>query len=57
MAKNKDKADIRKYEILVHFQHVFAKQGFEVASIAKIAKKMDVHPSLLTHYFSTKKEY
>jgi AcrR family transcriptional regulator len=56
MARKKDKADIRKHEILEHFQNVLAEQGFEGASIAKIAKKMDVHPSLLIHYFSTKEE-
>lgn len=56
MARKKDKADIRKHEILDHFQKVLAEEGFEGASIAKIAKKMDVHPSLLIHYFSTKEE-
>ena len=56
MARKKDKADIRKHEILEHFQVVLAEQGFEGASIAKIAKKMDVHPSLLIHYFSTKED-
>ncbi|MBW1892837.1 MAG: TetR family transcriptional regulator [Deltaproteobacteria bacterium] len=56
MARTKDKADIRKFEILEHFQQVLAKEGFEGASIAKIAKQMGTHPSLLIHYFSTKEE-
>ncbi len=58
MAKNgkPDKIDIRKVEILEHFQDVLREEGFEGASIAKIAKKMGVNPSLLIHYFSTKEE-
>ncbi len=51
---NKHKADVRKPEILAHFYEVFIKEGLEGASIAKIAKHMDVHPSLLIHYFKTK---
>lgn len=50
----KSKAHIRKQEILSHFYEVIMEEGFEGASIAKIAKKMDVNPSLLIHYFSTK---
>ena len=29
-------------------------EGFEGASIGKIAKRMDIHPSLIIHYFQTK---
>lgn len=50
----KSKAKIRKQEILSHFYEVIIEEGFEGASIAKIAKRMDVNPSLLIHYFSTK---
>lgn len=50
----KSKANVRKQEILSHFYEVIIEEGFEGASIAKIAKKMDVNPSLLIHYFSTK---
>lgn len=50
----KSKAAIRKQEILSHFYGVIIDEGFEGASIAKIAKRMDVNPSLLIHYFSTK---
>lgn len=52
----KSKADERKYEILVHFYEVVKEEGFENASIAKIAEKMSVNPSLLIHYFKTKEE-
>jgi AcrR family transcriptional regulator len=49
-------SDIRKPEILEHFYQVMTKKGFEGASIAKIAKSMGVHPSLIIHYFNTKEE-
>ncbi|MEM6764291.1 MAG: TetR/AcrR family transcriptional regulator [Bacteroidota bacterium] len=52
----KSKADVRKKEILSHFYEVLTQEGFEGASIAKIAKSMDVNPSLLIHYFSTKED-
>ena len=50
----KSKAKVRRQEILSHFYEVIIDEGFEGASIAKIAKRMDVNPSLLIHYFSTK---
>jgi len=52
----KSKADVRKKEILEHFYIVLKDEGFENASIAKIANLMDVNPSLLIHYFKTKEE-
>ena len=52
----KSKADVRKQEILEHFYEVLKEEGFENASIAKIATRMDVNPSLLIHYFHTKEE-
>jgi len=52
----KSKADVRKKEILEHFYIILKEEGFENASIAKIAKIMDVNPSLLIHYFKTKEE-
>ncbi len=48
------KATLRRQEILSHFYEVIIEEGFEGASIAKIAKRMEVNPSLLIHYFSTK---
>lgn len=50
----KSKADIRKKEILENFYHVLKDTGLENASIAKIADRMDVNPSLLIHYFKSK---
>lgn len=50
----RSKAEVRRQEILSHFYEVIIDEGFEGASIAKIAKRMDVNPSLLIHYFSTK---
>ena len=52
----KSRAVMRKQEILEHFYLVMAKEGFENASIAKVAASMDVNPSLLIHYFKTKEE-
>ncbi len=52
----KSKATVRKREILETFYVVLKEEGFENASIAKIAAKMDVNPSLLIHYFKTKEE-
>jgi AcrR family transcriptional regulator len=52
----KSKADERKVEILEHFYEVMREIGFENASIAKIADRMGVNPSLLIHYFKTKEE-
>jgi AcrR family transcriptional regulator len=52
----KPKTEIRKPQILEHFYHVLIEEGLQGASIAKIAKRMGVHPSLLIHYFSTKEE-
>ena len=52
----KSKADIRKKEILDTFYIILKEEGFEKASIAKIAKRMEVNPSLLIHYFKTKEK-
>jgi len=52
----KPKTEMRKREILEHFYLVLIEEGLQGASIAKIAKHMGVHPSLLIHYFSTKEE-
>jgi AcrR family transcriptional regulator len=47
-------ANIRKPEILENYYQVLIEEGFEGASINKIAKRMDIHPSLIIHYFKTK---
>lgn len=50
----KSKSTVRKQEILSYFYDVIIDEGFEGASIAKIAKRMEVNPSLLIHYFVNK---
>ncbi len=52
----KSLAKVRKAEILDHFYKVLIKEGFEGASIAKIAKHMGTYPGHITHYFKTKEE-
>ncbi len=56
MAWPKEKAATRRKEILENFYAVLASEGLEGASIAKIADRMGVNPSLIIHYFSTKEE-
>lgn len=56
MARPSDKAPVRKQEILEHFHKVLREEGIEGASLAKIARSMGVHPSLLIHYFSSKEQ-
>ena len=56
MARTREKAEIRKREILENFYEVLAEEGLEGASIAKIASRMGVYPSLLIHHFSNKEE-
>jgi len=53
MRKNQ-KADTRKPEILENYYQVLIEEGFEGASIGKIAKRMNIHPPLIIHYFKTK---
>ena len=56
MARTKDKAPLRKREILEHFQQVLVEEGLEGASIGRIARRMGINPSLIIHYFSTKED-
>ena len=53
MRKNQ-KAKTRKLKILETYYQVLLEEGFEGTSIGKIAKRMDIHPSLIIHYFKTK---
>ena len=53
MRKNQN-ADTRKPEILENYYQVLIEEGFEGASIGKIAKRMNMHPPLIIHYFKTK---
>jgi AcrR family transcriptional regulator len=52
--RSNQKAEIRKPEILDNYYHVLIEEGFEGTSIGKIAKRMNIHPSLIIHYFKTK---
>jgi Transcriptional regulator len=48
--------ETRQQEIVEMFYKVAKKEGLENTSIAKIAKVMDINPSLIIHYFKTKDE-
>jgi AcrR family transcriptional regulator len=56
MPRPADKAPFRKLEIMKSFYEVLADEGLQEASMAKIARRMGVQPSLLIHYYSTKEE-
>lgn len=47
-------AETQKPKILEGFYYTILEEGFEGASIAKIAARIDMKPSLLLHYFGTK---
>jgi len=53
MRKNKS-ALHRKPDILESYYQVLIQEGLEGASIAKIAEKIGIHPSLIIHYFKNK---
>lgn len=48
--------ETRRQEIIKIFYKVAKKEGYENTSIAKIAKVMDINPSLIIHYFETKED-
>jgi AcrR family transcriptional regulator len=48
--------EARQLEIIKVFYEVAKKEGYENTSIAKIAKVMDINPSLILHYFETKED-
>lgn len=48
--------ETRRQEIIQVFYKVAKKEGYENTSIAKIAKVMDINPSLIIHYFKTKED-
>ena len=52
--RSNQKANSRKREILENYYQVLIEEGFEGASIGKIAKRMSIHPPLIIHYFKTK---
>lgn len=47
-------AAIRRPEILEGYYNVLVEEGLEGASISKIAKKLNIHTSLIFHYFQNK---
>lgn len=52
--RTRHRAETRKPEILENYYHVLIEEGFEGASIGKIAQRMNIHPSLIIHYFKNK---
>lgn len=48
------KAEIQKPKIIEAFYRTILEEGFEGASIAKIAARIDMTPTLIIHYFGTK---
>lgn len=47
-------SDLRKKEIVQAFYKTAINEGLENTSIAKIAKSLDIQPSLIVHYYKTK---
>ena len=47
-------AEIRRQEIMEHFYAVVSEVGFDGASLARVASRMGVNPSLLLHYFGSR---
>ena len=55
MATRKNRnAETRKPEILEGYYQVLIEKGFEGSSIGKIAQHLDIHPTLILHYFKNK---
>lgn len=52
--KKRLNAEIQKPKIVKQFYKTILAEGFEGASIAKVAKRMKIHPSLILHYFGNK---
>lgn len=48
--------EIRQKEIVIAFYKVAKKEGLKNASIAKVAECLKINPSLIIHYFKTRKE-
>lgn len=46
--------ELRRKEIVKAFYKVAQKEGLENASIAKVARQLDINPSLVMHYYNTK---
>ncbi len=46
--------EIRRTEILENYYQLLITEGFEGSSISKIAKRMNINPRLIIHYFKIK---
>ena len=52
----KNKSGIRRREILEHLYEVMKDEGIEGVSLAKVADRMGIYPSMIVHYFKTKEQ-
>ena len=53
-ARKNQTAAVRKPEILEGYYNVMVQEGLEGSSISKIAKQLNIHSSLIFHYFQSK---
>ena len=51
-----DRSQLRRREILAAYYETLVAEGLQGSSLAKIAKRLGVPPSLLIHYFGTKEQ-
>jgi AcrR family transcriptional regulator len=51
-----ERSRLRRREMLAAYYETLVEEGLQGASIAKIAKRLEVPPSLLIHYFGTKEQ-
>lgn len=56
MNKKRSNAEIQKPKIIESFYHTILEEGFEGTSIAKIAARIGMKPTLVIHYFGTKED-
>ena len=56
MSERSEQSRRRRRQMLEAYYQVLLDEGLEGASIGKIAKRIDVHPSLVIHYFGTKEQ-
>lgn len=54
--KRAERTELRRREILAAYYQALLDEGLQGASIAKVAQRLDVTPSLLLHYFGTKEQ-
>lgn len=52
--KKRQNAEIQKPRIIQSFYETILEEGFEGASIAKVAKRLDINSTLILHYFGNK---